>query len=323
MKRKILIDCDPGLDDALALLLALSYEDFDVLGVSTIAGNSTLENTTQNALNLLEAFGRRDIPVAQGNRNPILGNFKSGAHVHGFEGLGTVQLPKAQNSIHPLRAHEFIRKILLESPEKVTLIATGPLTNLGLAISLYPEICEHIEMISLMGGSVDMGNVGAVMEANLRNDPEAAHIIFNSGLKIAMFGLNVTYATQTFPAEFDRLEAIGTPLSKMAASFYRDHFKSYAQSSYFKGDPSHDSCAVAYLIQPELFTLEKLNVVIDLSGRYSRGQTIVDRHQVTQRVPNVYVALASNREGFVDLMYKSVKKLSDQLKQTKVEKELP
>lgn len=313
MKRNVIFDCDPGLDDALALLLAISSDELNILGITTIAGNSTIENTTQNALNIVEFLGRPDIPVAKGSANPMLGSFLSGSHVHGSTGLGTTVLPKAKASIHPLRAHEFIRKTILEQSTKTTIIATGPLTNVGMALSLYPELVEHIELISLMGGSVAVGNVGAVMEANTGNDPEAAHIVFTSGVPIAMFGLNVTYATQTYPDEFDCIEALGTPLAKNAARFYRDHFKNYESNPHFRGDPSHDSCAVAYLLKPEIFTLEKLNVVVDLSGAYSRGQTLVDQHGVTGRKANAWVAIASDRKAFVDLMYTQIKNLSKKL----------
>lgn len=288
MKRKIIFDCDPGLDDALALLIAVAQKDWDILGVTTIAGNSLIEYTTQNALDLLEYYGRPDIPVAKGSSTPILGRFASGSHAHGSKGIANIELPKAKREIEKLRAHEWIAQTLIASPEKITIIATGPLTNVGMAISLYPEILDKIEMISLMGGSVHVGNVGAVMEANTKNDPEAAHIVFNSGAKIAKLG----------------------KFGALAADCLRYHFKNYQELPYFEGDPSHDSCAVAYLIQPELFTMEELNVVVDLSGSYSRGQTIVDQHRVTGRPLNVWVALASNREGFVALIKNAVQNLN-------------
>lgn len=310
MKRKVIFDCDPGLDDALALLLALSSDDLDVLAITTIAGNSTIENTTQNALNLLEFYGKSNIPVSKGSSNPMLGRFNSGSHVHGSTGIGGVDLPKAKAQCDKRRAHELIAQEILKSNEKVTLIATGPLTNIGMAISLYPEILNKIEMISLMGGSVNVGNVSAVAEANCKNDPEAAHIVFNSGLKIAMFGLNVTYQTYITPSEMQEIREIGGKYAQAAADFLEYHFESYKVLPYFKGDPSHDSCAVAYLLKPELFEMEMLNVVVDLSGQYSRGQTLVDLHKVTGRQENAWVALKSNREGFVQLLKDSIKKLS-------------
>ncbi len=310
MKRKVVFDCDPGLDDALALLLALASDELDVLAVTTIAGNSTIENTTQNALNLLEFFGKEYIPVAKGSSNPILGRFNSGSHVHGTTGIGGVELPKAKANCDTRRAHELIAQEILKSDEKVTIIATGPLTNVGMAISLYPEILDNIEMISLMGGSVNVGNVSAVAEANCKNDPEAAHIVFNSGAKIAMFGLNVTYQTTIKPSEMEEIRRIGGKFAHAAADFLTYHFESYKTLPYFDGDPSHDSCAVAYLLKPEIFKMEELNVVVDLSGQYSRGQTIVDIHKVTGRKENASVALSSNREMFVQLLKDSIIKLS-------------
>jgi len=310
MKRKVIFDCDPGLDDALALLLALASEELEVIAVTTIAGNSTIENTTQNALNLLEFYGKEHIPVAKGSSNPILGRFNSGSHVHGSSGIGGVDLPKAKAQCDPRRAHELIAQEILNSKEKVTIIATGPLTNVGMAISLYPEILDNIEMITLMGGSVNVGNVSAVSEANCKNDPEAAHIVFNSGVKIAMFGLNVTYQTTIKPNEMVQIRNIGGKYAQAAADFLEYHFESYKILPYFDGDPSHDSCAVAYLLKPKIFEMEELNVVIDLSGQYSRGQTIVDIHKVTGRKENAFVALSSNREMFVQLLKDSIIQLS-------------
>ncbi|HET6785892.1 MAG TPA: nucleoside hydrolase [Erysipelotrichaceae bacterium] len=310
MKRKVIFDCDPGLDDALALLLALASDELDVIAVTTIAGNSTIENTTQNALNLLEFYGKETIPVAKGSSNPILGRFNSGSHVHGSTGIGGVELPKAKSQCDSRRAHELIAQEILKSEEKVTIIATGPLTNVGMAISLYPEILDNIEMISLMGGSVNVGNVSAVAEANCKNDPEAAHIVFNSGARIAMFGLNVTYQTTIKPSEMEEIRNIGGKYAQAAADFLTYHFESYKVLPYFDGDPSHDSCAVAYLLKPEIFKMEELNVVVDLSGHYSRGQTIIDLHKVTGRKENALVALSSNREMFVQLLKDSIIKLS-------------
>lgn len=310
MRRKVIFDCDPGLDDALALLLALSSDELEIMAVTTIAGNSTIENTTQNALNLLAFYGKSDIPVAKGSSNPMLGRFNSGSHVHGSTGIGGVNLPKAKASFDSRRAHELIAQEIMASDEKITLIATGPLTNIGMAISLYPEIIDRIEMISLMGGSVNVGNVSAVSEANCKNDPEAAHIVFNSGVKIAMFGLNVTYQTYITPSEIKEIRELGGKYAQAAADFLTYHFESYKLLPYFKGDPSHDSCAVAYLLKPEIFTMEELNVVVDLSGEYSRGQTIVDLHKVTGRIANVNIALSSQRELFVQLLKESIIKLT-------------
>jgi pyrimidine-specific ribonucleoside hydrolase len=313
MTRKIIFDCDPGLDDALALLIACASDEFDILAVTTIAGNSTIDNTTQNALNLLEFYGRPDIPVARGSANPILYTFSFGEHVHGASGIGGIEFPKAKREADPRRAHDMIRDLLLKSDTKVTIIATGPLTNLGIALTLYPEIKDKIEFISIMGGTIGIGNVSAVAEANIYNDPEAADIVFKSGIPIAMFGLNVTYATQVYPSDMDRIEGINSELAKIASGFLRNHHKFYQRLSYFVGDPSHDSCAVVYLLKPEIFNMEHLNVVIDLTGQYSRGQTIIDQHGVTGRQANAMVALFSHREAYVDFVYKSIKKLSEKL----------
>lgn len=312
-KRKVIFDCDPGLDDALALLLALASDNLDILAVTTIAGNTTIENTTQNALDLLYFYGRSDIPVSRGNANPLLGNFSMGAHVHGKRGIGSVELKSSSAQEHSLRAHDLIRKLLMESDEKITIIATGPLTNIALAITLYPEIIEKIELISMMGGSLNVGNIGAATEANAGNDPEATHIILSCGVPIVMFGLHLTYATQIYPEDMDRIESIGGTFAKIIADFNRFHFQFYKNELGFKGDPSHDSCAVAYLINPDIFTMEEYNVVMDLDGKYSRGQTIVDLYNVTNRKPNVLFGMKSDREAFVEFVYDSVLKLSNKL----------
>ena len=313
MSRKVIFDCDPGLDDALALLIACASDELEILAVTTVAGNSTIENTTQNALNLLQFYGRPDIPVARGNANPLLHDFSYGEHVHGSSGIGGTHFPIAQRKPDPRRAHDLIHDLLMQSEEKVTLIATGPLTNIGLALTLYPEIKDKIEFISIMGGSLAVGNLSAVAEANTFNDPEAADIVFKAGIPMAMFGLNVTYATQIYPEDMDRIEAIGSDLAKAAAGFMRTHYKFYQPNPYFKGDPSHDSCAVAYLLKPELFRMEKMNVVVELSGQYTRGQTVIDQHGVTGREPNILVAFESRREAYVQFVYDCVQKLSGKL----------
>lgn len=307
MKRKVIIDCDPGLDDALALMIATASEDIEIIGVTTIGGNSSIENTTQNALNLMYLYGQGDVPIAKGVSNPIVGKTRSGAHVHGKTGIANITLKESPHKIHELVAHEFMYKEIMNSKEKVTIIATGPLTNVGLLLTIYPDVVRNIEVISIMGGTTKVGNVTSVSEANITNDPEAAKIVVNSGANIFMSGLNLTYRGQIYPEEFDEIEELGGEIPKIAADLFRYHFRSYEKMDGFRGDPTHDSTAVAYVIKPDIIKAIKRNVVIDLSGKYSRGQTIVDIHEVTGRQANVNVGMDIDRDEFFKLIYDSAK----------------
>ena len=306
MKRNVIIDCDPGLDDAIALMLATASDKLNIMAVTTIGGNSSVEQTAQNALDLLDLYGRSDIPVAQGLQGAIMKKFYIGSQVHGEGGLGGVSIPRSNGEISDLRAHELMRDIVRSSEDKVTLIATGPLTNVAVFCLLYPELLENIEEIVFMGGSSHEGNVTAVAEANINNDPEALHIILNTGLPITMAGLNLTQRTQIYPHEFDELESVGGPVAKATAEFLRNHYSFYEGKPGFEGDVVHDACAVAYVIDPTIFKGRHLNMQVELCGNYSRGATIVDLDEITDRPKNTFHLDSVDRDAFFKLMKSSV-----------------
>ena len=272
--RKVIFDCDPGLDDAIAMLL-LCQSEFELLGVTTVAGNHVIEQTTKNALDLLTLYGCPEVPVAKGAERPLIQDLHIADFVHGPNGLGEVDLPAAAREAESEHAVEWMRKTLLQSDDKVTLVAIGPLTNLGLLFRMYPEIKEKIEMIAIMGGSTSFGNISAVAEANVGHDPEAAQIVFSSGLPIQMSGLNLTFKMFIYDEEIEFIENMGTKVSDAAAKFLWYH-AAFAKRMGLDVDQMHDTCAVAPLLYPDLFSGRKAKVTVDTGWGPGRGQTIAD-----------------------------------------------
>jgi len=302
MAKPIIIDCDPGIDDALAILLAIASDEVDLKLITTCAGNQTSDKITANALKLLSFIDKQDIPVARGARGPLLGELFIAEIAHGDSGFGGVELGETDLSTINKPAVEAMRDVIMSSEQKVTIVAIGPHTNLALLIKQYPEVIERIEQLSIMGGSSSGGNATPVAEFNIYVDPEAASIVFGSGIPITMFGLNVTYQVPMYIEDIDRLRNIGNETGKVAASML---------DYYFRGgrvDGMHDPCAVAYLIDPTLFTTKLCNVEIETRGEYSRGQTVVDLRGKTGKTKNANVALEVESSRLLDMIYEAVKK---------------
>jgi pyrimidine-specific ribonucleoside hydrolase len=293
---KVIFDCDPGLDDAIALLV-LCQSDLEILGVTTVAGNHRVDLTTRNALDLLALYGREDIPVAQGAGRPLINDLHIADFVHGPNGLGQVVLPRAARAPEAVHAVEWMRQTLLESEDKVTLIAIGPLTNLGLLLRMYPEVKEKIELISIMGGSTSFGNISPVAEANVGHDPEAAKIVFSSGLPIVMSGLNLTFKMFIRDEEIQAIEAMGTTVSDAAAKFLFYH-AAFAKRMGLEVDQMHDTCAVAAVLYPELFTGRRARVDLDTGYGPGRGQTIADFRAPNEEA-NVLILEDGDREALI------------------------
>lgn len=301
-KRKIIIDCDPGHDDAVALMMAASSNKFDILGITVEAGNQTIEKTGLNVLHLVEYLSL-DVPVALGRGYPIKREPMTCAAIHGESGLDGFEFDKPKKQFEKIDAVEFLRKTLL-SHEKVTLIPTGPLTNIGLLISKYPEVKTHIEEIVLMGGSMGHGNVSPAAEFNILCDPEAADIVFNSGLIVKMIGLDVTRQVLLYKDILERMHKIGNKVSEL---FYRLMivFNQNQKKIFgFEGAPLHDPATVLSLINPDIIKYQYMNVVIDVTGGPSYGRTNCDRFNYLHQTPNAYVAVDID----VDLYWKEVEK---------------
>jgi pyrimidine-specific ribonucleoside hydrolase len=303
--KKVIFDCDPGLDDAIALLL-LCQSEYEILGVTTVAGNHRIEVTTKNALDLLAFYGRPEIPVAKGADRPLIQPLTIADFVHGPNGLGEVVLPEAERKPEADRAVEWMKNTLMASEEKITLIAIGPLTNIGLLLRMYPEVKERIEEIAIMGGSTSFGNISAVAEANVGHDPESALIVFSSGLPIRMSGLNLTFQMFIQDREIEAIESLDSDRAKAAAKFLWYH-AAFAKRMGLEVDQMHDTCAVASLMEPEAFTGRMAKVTVDTGWGPGRGQTIADfRAPAEER--NVLVYEGVDRDRIIKLVHSAIAK---------------
>ena len=305
MSVPVLIDCDPGHDDAMALLLALGSPELDVLGVTTVHGNQTLDKTTQNALKVLELAGRTDISVAAGAARPLVGEAAVAADVHGESGMDGPDLPDPTTA--PVEAHavEFLAQRLLASDRPVTLIPTGPLTNVALLLALHPRAAERIERIVLMGGAVAEGNVTPAAEFNIWVDPEAAARVFASGIDVTMVGLDVTHRALLTPAHAQSLRA-GGRIGAFTADLHAFYARFHADLYGWDGAPVHDAVAVAHVIRGDLVRTEHRNVEIELGSPLCRGRTVVDLWERTGRARNAHVGLDLDAEGFLSLLVERI-----------------
>jgi inosine-uridine nucleoside N-ribohydrolase len=298
----VLIDCDPGQDDALALLLALGSPELDVLGVTTVAGNQTVDKTTANALRVLELAGRTDIRVASGAEEPLSGELVVAADAHGETGLDGVDLPRASTEPAAELAKDFLAARLGASERPVTLIALGPLTNVALLLEAHPEATRRIERIVLMGGAIHEGNQTPSAEFNIWIDPEAAARVFESGLDVTMVGLDVTNKAVLTAADADSIRDSG-PIGAAAAAMLDFYLGFYDEAYEHGGAPIHDAVAVAHVFRPDLLTLAGKHVEVDTSDGICRGRTVVDmRKRTSGPVPNAHVALDIDTEGFRSLL---------------------
>jgi len=295
LPERILIDCDPGHDDAIALLLALASPELELLGVTTVAGNQTLEKTTANAIRVLDFVGRDDVPVAAGAERPLARDPFVAAYVHGETGLDGPDLPPPQRT--PLAQHAV--DFLAERVAGATLVAVGPLTNVALLLALHPD--ARPDRIVLMGGSIGLGNVTPAAEFNIWADPEAAARVFESGLELTMVGLEVTHQALLLDADAERLRASGRT-GQMVAELY-DFFHRFHRDTYgFGGSPIHDAVAVAYVFRSELMETKHCHVAIECGSELTRGRTVVDLWDRTEEEPNAHVGVGIDGRAFVHLL---------------------
>ena len=305
-RTAIILDCDPGHDDAIALLLALASPELDLLGVTTVYGNQTLAKTTANALRVLDLAGRADIPVAAGADRPLVRELTVASHVHGDSGLDGPALPPAGRA--PLGEHavDFMARTISASPAPVTLAPTGPLTNIALLLERTGG--ANVERIILMGGAIAEGNMTPAAEFNIWADPEAAQAVFQADIAITMIGLDVTHRAVTTPAIQARLRATG-PIGAFVADLV-DFFAVYHLETYgWDGAPIHDAVVVASMIRPGLVTTIARNVEVELESDLCRGRTVVDRWQRTDRPANAQVGIDFDTDGFFDLLVERIGRL--------------
>jgi len=306
MPTAIVLDCDPGHDDAIALLLALGSPELELLGVTTTYGNQTLEKTTANALRVLELAGRGDVPVAAGAAAPLERELVVAAHVHGESGLDGPALPPP--SLEPVStdAVEWLAGAVAGAAGPVTLVPTGPLTNIARYLEAHGA--DGIERIVLMGGSVAEGNMTPAAEFNVWADPEAAQLVFHSGLDVTMIGLDVTHRAVTGPDVQRRLRDAGS-VGVFVAELV-DFFTVYHRETYgWDGAPIHDAVAVAHLLRPGLVETRLRNVEVELESELCRGRTVVDLWRRTDRAPNARVGVDLDPAAFFDLLVERIARL--------------
>jgi inosine-uridine nucleoside N-ribohydrolase len=274
MPRKIVIDTDPGVDDAMAIFYALKSPELEVLGLTTVFGNAHTDQCTVNALCLLEIAGRPDIPVAGGAPRPLVGPFHSPADfVHGKDGQGNVFLPPPTTKPLNMHAAQFLIDTVMSDPGNVTIVALGPLTNVAMALLLKPELASHIREIVLMGGAAFVpGNVSPAAEANIHNDPEAADIVFGAGCPVTMVGLDVTLQIHMTAADLERFGTFSDAMSQHIARIVPFYLDFYHQISGRNEIVVHDSTTITWLLHPELFTVRSRSVRVETQGM-SRGKT--------------------------------------------------
>jgi inosine-uridine nucleoside N-ribohydrolase len=305
---KVLLDCDPGHDDAIALLLALASPEVELVGVTTVHGNQTLEKTTANALKLLEFVGRTEIPVAAGAARPIRREAFVAEYVHGKSGMDGPSLPDPTTAPDPRHAVAFIAETLLASEEPVTLVPTGPLTNIGLFLALHPEAAERVERIVLMGGAIGEGNVTPAAEFNIWVDPEAADRVFTSGLDVTMIALDVTHQAIFGPGPTAELKAagrVGAMVAELLEFYGRFHKRSYG----WDGSPIHDAVAMAHVFRPGIVETIHTGVRVDCGEELGRGRTNVDLRGRVGWEPNAHVSVGIDAEAFVSLLVERISSL--------------
>ena len=303
-KEKIIIDTDPGIDDAVALAIALFNESVDVKLITTVAGNVSLEKVTANALRLLTFWGKK-IPVAKGAEKPLIEKFIDAAHIHGQSGMDGFDFPEPDMSLL-VKEHAVnkMREVIM-AEKTITLVAIGPLTNVALLFALYPEVKRHISRIVLMGGSLTRGNKGVMAEFNFATDPHAAKMVFDAGVPLVMAGLDVGWQSAILPEDTAKLLTMGKTGQMVHALF-----KKYRSGTFATGLRMYDACAVAYLLKPEIFKTAVVFVDIELSGKLSSGCSVVDLKVYLKQTANATVCTeidpAAFRTWFIESLAKCI-----------------
>ncbi|RKX82449.1 MAG: pyrimidine-specific ribonucleoside hydrolase RihA [Spirochaetes bacterium] len=301
MKRKIIIDCDPGIDDALAIFMALASEKLEVLGITTVAGNVGIDHVTRNALSLVSMAGFQ-IPVCRGAVGPFLMKRETGgARVHGENGVGDVPLPQPSFDEDPRSAADFINEMAGKYEGELELVVIGPLTNIATALGRYPDLSKKIKGLIMMGGAAGFGNVTPAAEFNIYADPHAAAAVFQAGIPIDMYGLDVTNRALITEDEIAALRVTGKAIPVLCCDMLKTYADFY-QSVGFSGLALHDPFALACAVDESLADFRECNVEVEIQGELTRGKTVVDVMGVTGKKPNVRVALELDRVRFIQLL---------------------
>ncbi|MBD2112656.1 MULTISPECIES: nucleoside hydrolase [Cyanophyceae] len=303
--RPIIIDCDPGVDDAIALLLAFASTEFDLLGITTVSGNVPLELTQANARRICHLAQRTDVPVYAGCPRPLLRSLTTAEDIHGATGLQGAELPEPTLPLQSQHAVAFLVEQLTTTSTPITLATLGPLTNLAVALIQCPEIAQSIDQVVMMGGALGNGNITPAAEFNIYVDPHAANVVVEAGLPLTMIGLDVTHQVVTTPDRLAALEALGTSVSKAAAGMLRYYGQLDVERHGLTAPPLHDPCVIAYLLRPELFTGRPMHLAIETEGSLCLGRTVANRHLT----PNATIIETAAADGIYALLIERLRKL--------------
>ena len=304
----VILDVDPGHDDAVAIMLACGAPELDLLAVTTVAGNVSLEKTTRNVLRVLSLIEHTDVPVAAGASSPLRRPLHTAEGIHGESGLDGPEIPDPTFEPDERSATELIADTVREASDPVTLIPTGPLTNVATFLREHPELKDRVAHISLMGGSIGLGNTTPAAEFNVYVDPEAAREVFEIGLPITMCGLDVTHQAGAGPAERENLRSLGR-IGAVVAELLEFFAGTYERIYGFGAPPLHDPVAVATVMKPGLLKTRPMRVYVECESELTRGETVCDFYGVSGKSPNADVGVELDREGFFDLLYKVLGRL--------------
>jgi inosine-uridine nucleoside N-ribohydrolase len=299
---------DPGHDDAVALMLACGAPELEVRAVTTVAGNVPLEKTTRNALRVLSLIGRDDVPVGVGAANPLIRPLRTAENIHGESGLDGPEIPEATFAPDERGALRLVADVLEGSSEPITLVPTGPLTNVAILLRERPELKSRIGRIVLMGGSMGLGNTTPAAEFNIYVDPEAARVVFESGLPITMVGLDITHQAGAGPEERERLRAAGR-VGEVAAGLLEFFGGTYKSVFGFDAPPVHDAVAMAAVVEPQILEARPMRVDIECESELTRGETVCDFYGMLDKPPNAEVGVSLDTEAFFELLHRALRNL--------------
>ncbi len=312
MAKKIILDCDPGHDDAIAMLLAHGNPEIELLAVTTVVGNQTLEKVTRNALSVARIANITGVPFAAGCHRPLIRDIEVAPDIHGDSGLDGPVLPEPVIALDSRHAVDLIiDTIMSHEPGTVTLVPTAGLTNIALAVRKEPRIAERVKEVVLMGGGYHVGNWSAVAEFNIKIDPEAAHIVFNERWPLTMVGLDLTHQALATPEVVERITKVGTKPAKFVLELLEFFSRMYKNAQGFDYAPVHDPCAVAYVIDPSVMTVRKVPVDIELTGTLTLGMTVADFRAPPPADCHTQVAVDLDHKRFWDLIVDALERIGD------------
>ncbi|WP_380164100.1 nucleoside hydrolase [Jannaschia sp. R86511] len=302
----VVLDCDPGHDDALALLLAHADPRVDLRAVTVVHGNQTVDKCLRNALAVCTLAGITDVPVARGADRPLVRPLRVAPDIHGESGLDGPDLPVPTVVADPRDAVTLLHDVLTAAEQPVTVVATGALTNVAMLLRAHPEVVRSVRGVVWMGGSTGRGNITPFAEANAANDPEAAQHVLDSGVPFTMVGLDVTHQALVTADVLGRLRALGTPLARTCVGWLTFFAGTYDEQFGMPDPPLHDPVAVARVLDPALVRVVRTHLVVETEGRWTSGATVADLHGYSGRAANADVALGLDRDGFFDLLVAAV-----------------